>query len=170
MRAEDEIEYVEYVTARLPVLHRTAYLLCGDAHRADDIVQITLTKLYRHWHRVSTVDNTDAYVRQMLVRTYLDDRRRGWWRVRLLSEAPDRPAPGTPGIEEREAVDDLLAGLPRTQRTVLTLRFACDLSVAEVASLLNCSTGNVKSHTSRGLAALRRRLDLDACTDNRAGR
>lgn len=170
MRPEDETEYVEYVTARLPVLHRTAYLLCGDAHCADDIVQTTLTKLYRHWRRAASVDNTDAYVRQMLVRTYLDERRRRWSRVRLMSEAPDRPAPGTPGIEEREAVNALLAGLPRAQRAVLTLRFACDLSVEEVASLLNCSTGNVKSHTSRGLAALRRRLDLDACTDNRAGR
>lgn len=170
MRPEDETEYVEYVTARLPVLHRTAYLLCGDAHRADDIVQTTLTKLYRHWRRAASVDNTDAYVRQMLVRAYLDDRRGRWTGVRLMSEAPERPAPGTPGIEEREAVNAMLAGLPRAQRTVLTLRFACDLSVEEVASLLNCSTGNVKSHTSRGLAALRRRLDLDACTDNRAGR
>lgn len=170
MRPEDETEYVEYVTARLPVLHRTAYLLCGDAHRADDIVQTTLTALYRHWRRAAGADNTDAYVRRMLVRTYLDDRRGVWSRVRLMSEAPDRPAPGAPGIEERDAVNDLLAGLPRTQRTVLTLRFACDLSVEEVAGLLNCSTGNVKSHTSRGLAALRRRLDLDACTDNRAGR
>ncbi|WP_200210169.1 SigE family RNA polymerase sigma factor [Micromonospora coerulea] len=170
MRAEDETEYVEYVTARLPVLHRTAYLLCGDAHRADDIVQTTLTKLYRHWRRAAGADHTDAYVRRMLVRTYLDERRGGWARVRLLSEAPDRPAARTPGIEEREAVTDLLAGLPRTQRTVLTLRFACDLTVEEVASLLNCSTGNVKSHTSRGLAALRRRLDLDARTDTRAGR
>ncbi|MGC1210695.1 MAG: SigE family RNA polymerase sigma factor [Micromonospora sp.] len=170
MRPEDETEYVEYVSARLPLLHRTAYLLCGDADRADDIVQTTLTKLYRHWRRAADVDNTDAYVRQMLVRTYLDDRRGRWSRVRLMSETPDRPAAGTPGIEEREAVNDLLAGLPRAQRTVLTLRFACDLSVDEVASLLNCSTGNVKSHTSRGLAALRRRLDLNTCTDNRAGR
>jgi len=169
MRPEDETEYVEYVTARMPVLHRTAYLLCGDAHRADDIVQTTLTKLYRHWRRAAGVDNTDAYVRQMLVRTYLDDRRGGWSRVWLMSEAPDRPSAGTPGIEERDAVNDLLAGLPPAQRAVLTLRFACDLSVAEVATLLNCSTGNVKSHTSRGLAALRRRLELAAGTDNRTG-
>lgn len=116
MRPEDETEYVEYVTARLPVLHRTKYLLCGDAHCADDIVQTTLTKLYRHWRRAASVDNTDAYVRQMLVRTYLDERRRRWSQVRLMSEAPDRPAPGTPGIEEREAVNALLAGLPRAQR------------------------------------------------------
>lgn len=96
MRPEDETEYVEYVTARLPVLHRTAYLLCGDAHRADDIVQTTLTALYRHWRRAAEADNTDAYVRRMLVRTYLDDRRGVWSRVRLMSEAPDRPAPGAP--------------------------------------------------------------------------
>ncbi|MET8836690.1 SigE family RNA polymerase sigma factor [Micromonospora sp. NPDC004540] len=169
MRAEDETEYVGYVTARLPVLHRTAYLLCGDAHQADDIVQTTLTKLYRHWRRAAGADNTDAYVRRMLVRTYLDDRRGGWSRIRLMSETPDRPVPGAPDIEDRQAVRDLLAGLPPTQRAVLTLRFACDLSVAEVAHLLRCSTGNVKSHTSRGLAALRRRLDVEARTDNRAG-
>ncbi|MGY0004992.1 SigE family RNA polymerase sigma factor [Micromonospora sp. I033] len=169
MRAEDETEYVEYVTARIPVLHRTAYLLCGDAHQADDIVQTTLTKLYRHWRRAAGADNTDAYVRRMLVRTYLDDRRGGWSRIRLMSETPDRPAAGASPIEDRQAVRDLLAGLPPAQRAVLTLRFACDLSVAEVAGLLGCSAGNVKSHTSRGLAALRRRLDLEACTDQRAG-
>ncbi|MCZ7426795.1 SigE family RNA polymerase sigma factor [Micromonospora sp. WMMA1949] len=169
MRAEDETEYVAYVRARLPVLHRTAYLICGDAHLADDIVQTTLTKLYRYWRRAAAADDTDAYVRRVLIHTYLDERRRGWFRIRLLPQAPDRPAAAPPDVEERDGVEDLLAGLPPAQRAVLTLRFLCDLPVAEVASLLNCSTGNVKSHTSRGLAKLRKRLDLETCTDNRAG-
>jgi len=160
MRAEDETGYVEYVTVELPGLHRTAYVLCGDAHRADDIVQTTLITLYRHWRRAAAADNTNAYVRRMLVRTYLDERRRGWSRVRLTSEAPDRPTTPVSGLEQQDAVHDLLAGLPRAQRVVLTLRFACDMSVEEVAAVLGCSTGNVKSNTSRGLAALRDRLDV----------
>ncbi|WP_309226208.1 MULTISPECIES: sigma factor, partial [Micromonospora] len=78
MRPDLEREYVEYVRARLPRLHRTAYLLCADAFQADDIVQATLTALYVHWKRAAAADNLDGYVHRILVRRYLDERRRGW--------------------------------------------------------------------------------------------
>jgi RNA polymerase sigma-70 factor (sigma-E family) len=169
MRANHENDYVEYVTARLPALHRAAYLLCGDAHRADDIVQATATALYRHWRRARAADSLDAYVHRMLVRKYLDETRSGWARVRLLAGTPEpagRPDGGArdhggSGIEERDSLRTALAKLPNSQRTVLVLRFACDMSVEDVAAALRCSAGNVKSHTSRGLAALRRVLGAE---------
>src|SRR5258708_678970 len=75
MDSDIDRDYVEYVSTRLPVLHRAAYLLCGDGHHADDIVQSTLLALYRHWRRARAADNTDAYVQRMLVRKFLDERR-----------------------------------------------------------------------------------------------
>jgi RNA polymerase sigma-70 factor (sigma-E family) len=158
MRAEDEQEYVEYVSARLPVLHRAAYLMCGDGHRADDIVQATITSLYRHWRRARAADSIDAYVHRMLMRKHLDEKRRGWARVRLVADPPERHAPTVASVEEREDLRVLLGQLPPAQRAVLVLRFVCDMSVQEVAAVLRCSPGNVKSHTARGLATLRRLL------------
>ncbi|AVT32157.1 MULTISPECIES: SigE family RNA polymerase sigma factor [unclassified Plantactinospora] len=160
MRADCETEYVEYVTARLPALHRAAYLLSGDTHRADDIVQSTITALYRHWRRARAVDNLDGYVHRILVRKHLDEVRGPWARVRLMFQPPDRPAAPAASVEDRDTVQRLLGELTGAQRAVLVLRFACDMSVQEVAAVLNTSTGNVKSHTARGLAALRRHLDV----------
>jgi RNA polymerase sigma-70 factor (sigma-E family) len=157
---DHESEYVEYVQARLPTLHRTAYLLCGDRHLADDVVQATITALYVNWGRASRADNLDAYVHRMLVRKFIDEKRRSWARVRLMSSTPE-PPPGPPddGAEHRDAIVSALARLPRGQRAVLVLRYFCDLSVEEAAVALGCSTGNVKSQTSRGLAALRPLLE-----------
>jgi RNA polymerase sigma-70 factor (sigma-E family) len=161
-------EYVEYVSARLPALHRAAYLLCGDGHRADDIVAATTMVLYRHWRRAKDANNIDAYVHRILVRKFLEERRLHWARVRLMPQLPEQRradvsvswADSSPerGVEQRDLLRDALAQLSRPQRTVLVLRFACDMSVDEVAAVLRCSPGNVKSHTSRGLAAMRRVL------------
>jgi len=158
MKAEAEREYVEYVSARLAHLHKAAYLLCGDGHRADDIVQATLTALYRHWHRASAAQNIDAYVHRMLVRRFLDEKRLAWSRVLLLSYQLDRPAPAPDGYVDADAVRAALGSLPRGQRAVLVLRYLCDMSVEDTASALRCSTGNVKSQTARALEAMRARL------------
>lgn len=162
MRAAEEQAYTEYVGARLPALRRVAYLLCGDAHRADDVVQVTITKLYTHWRRVSGMANLDAYVRAMLVRTFLSEQRVGWARrIRLVgapSEAPVVAAPPGPDVETRTVVRAALTRVPPRARAVLVLRFLMDLPVAEVAQLLGCSEGNVKSQTSLGLGTLRRLL------------
>ncbi len=83
-------EYVEYVRVRIPALRRLAYHLCGEEHTADDLVQETITKLYVHWKRASEATNIDSYVRAMLVRTFLDDKRRGWSRVTRMAMTPDR--------------------------------------------------------------------------------
>jgi RNA polymerase sigma-70 factor (sigma-E family) len=159
MRDGAEEEYTEYVAARIPALRRLAFLLAGDEHRADDLVQQTITTLYLKWRRASAAEHLDAYVRTMLVRTFVDERRLAWARVRLFRQAPE-PPPVEPGggIEERQVVRAALGRLPRRQQAVLVLRFFYDLSVDDVAATLGCSTGTVKSHTSRGLAALRRLL------------
>ncbi|WP_433053348.1 SigE family RNA polymerase sigma factor [Dactylosporangium sp. CS-033363] len=150
-------DYVEYVTARLPALHRLAYVLSGDAHRADDLVQQTITTLYVKWSKVRQVDNLDRYVRSMLVNTFIDQRRLAWSRVRLFAEPPERIAP-EPDQDERTAVRQALARVPRRQQAVLVLRFFYDLPVAEVAEILGVSVGTVKSQTAHGLTALRRLL------------
>jgi RNA polymerase sigma-70 factor (sigma-E family) len=158
MRADDERECVEYLRANLPRLYRTAYLLCGDAHLADDIVQSTAVALYLNWRRVRGAVNVDGYVHRVLVRKHLDTKRLAWSRVLLTEHPPDRPlAPpdGESAVEDRDAMAAALARLPVGQRTVLVLRYYADLSVEDTAAVLGCSTGNVKSQASRGLAALR---------------
>lgn len=159
MRASDEQQYTEYVTARMPALRRIAYQLCGDTHRADDIVQNAITRLYVHWRKASAADNIDAYVRKIVVRTFLNEQRTSWLaRVRLASQTPDQPAAPGPDVETSQVLRAALARMPPKQRAVLVLRFLHDLPVAEVANMLGCSPGNVKSQTSHGLAALRKHL------------
>ncbi|BCJ44115.1 RNA polymerase sigma24 factor [Actinoplanes ianthinogenes] len=158
MRDGAEEEYTEYVAARIPALRRLAYLLAGDEHRADDLVQQTITTLYVKWRRASAAANLDAYVRTMLVRTYVDEKRLAWARVRLFRQSPEPPPVESSGVEDRQLVRAALGRLPRQQQAVLVLRYFYDLSVDDVATTLGCSTGTVKSHTSRGLATLRRLL------------
>lgn len=161
MRTEQQQQYVEYVTGQLPALRRLAYVLCGDSHHADDLVQQTITKLYIRWRKISDVEHLDQYVRTMVVRAFVDEKRRPWARVGLMAQLPDRPDPRA-GVDERVteamAVRAALARVPNRQQTVLIMRFLCDMTVEDVAVALDCSTGTVKSQTSRGLATLRRLL------------
>jgi RNA polymerase sigma-70 factor (sigma-E family) len=154
-------DYVEYVRLRLPWLRRVAFLLCQDAHRADDLVQVAITQLYVHWRRIREVDNLDGYAHTVLVRVYLSERRKWASRVTLLPDAPDA------GVEPadhagRLAVHQALAGLAPRQRATLVLRFYCDLTVEQTADSLGCSPGTVKSQTAKGLATLRRALGSQA--------
>jgi RNA polymerase sigma-70 factor (sigma-E family) len=157
--SERRAEYVEYVEGRLASLRRLAYLLCRDWHGADDLVQVTVTRLFTHWPRAARMDNTDAYVRTILVRAFLAERRSPWFRrVLLPGVQPDQAAIGADPdavLDVREA----LAAIPPRQRATLVLRFYCDLDVEQAASVLGCSPGTVKSQTSKGLAALRRMLE-----------
>jgi len=161
MRTESQEQYVEFVTSRLPALRKFAYVLCGDNHNADDLVQQTITKLYIRWKRIRDVEHLDQYVRTMLVRLFVDEKRRPWTRVGLVADVPDR-ADSRTGVDERVAqavvVRNALAQVPSRQQAVLILRFLCDMPVEDVAAALDCSAGTVKSQTSRGLATLRRLL------------
>jgi RNA polymerase sigma-70 factor (sigma-E family) len=168
---EDD-EYVAYVTARMPALRRLAHALSGDAHRADDLVQQTITNLYVRWSQASAVEHLDQYVRTMLVRAFVDEKRLAWSRVRLFGRTPepDHDRAGTagttppPNVEDRHVLRTALRRLPRRQQAVLVLRFICDLSVAETAEALGCATGTVKSQTAHGLAALRKVLGVTPLT------
>jgi RNA polymerase sigma-70 factor (sigma-E family) len=159
MRPRWEEDYVEFVSARLGRLHRQAYLLTNDRHRADDLVQQTCVNLYVHWRQARNADNMDAYVNGMLVKAFLSERRKSWSvRVRLTESVPDRVDPGGASIEDRALLREALSRVPRKQRLVLVLRFLCDQSVADVAMALGCSPGTVKSQCSHGLTALRRAM------------
>jgi RNA polymerase sigma-70 factor (sigma-E family) len=161
VRARDEEEFRSFVRDRLAGLRRSAYLLCGDPHTADDIVSTTLAKLLRHWGRVSRLDHPDSYLRRMLVRTYLDERRRPWRRREYANgEVPDTPNLDAPdaGTVDRVTLLRLLDRLPPRRRAVLVLRFYLDLGVEQTAEVLGCAPGTVKAHTHQGLAALRAML------------
>ncbi|WP_305783930.1 SigE family RNA polymerase sigma factor [Symbioplanes lichenis] len=160
MHPDREREYVEYVRGRLPRLHRTAYLLCGDGHRADDIVQVTLTALYVQWKKAAQADNLDGYVHRILVRKYLDERRLRWAGVRLGGVPAESVtvAAADHSLAEHDELVAALRSLPKGQRAVVVLRFLDDLTIEETAEVLGCSAGNVKSQSSRGLATLRELL------------
>ncbi|MGF1431406.1 SigE family RNA polymerase sigma factor [Kitasatospora sp. LaBMicrA B282] len=162
-RTDRDTEFTEFVASRAGWLRSVAYLLCGDWHWADDLVQECITKLYTHWGRASRAENLDGYARRVLVNTFLAERRSGWgrWVARLRGEpGPELDHPVEP--TDLDAALDLrqaLAALPPRQRATVVLRYYCDLSVEQTAEALDCSAGNVKSQTSRGLGALRRQLD-----------
>ncbi|WP_045303903.1 SigE family RNA polymerase sigma factor [Saccharothrix sp. ST-888] len=159
MRAEDETEFREFVQGRWPSLVRTAYLLTGDRHYAEDVAQTALAKAYASWHRVRSSDNPDAYLRRILV-TSNANRFRKRRPVEFPTETlPDRPHHGesdpSARLDQRQVLLAALAELPARQRAVVVLRYWEDLSEAEVAATLGCSAGTVKSQASKGLAKLR---------------
>ncbi|WP_367130149.1 SigE family RNA polymerase sigma factor [Saccharothrix sp. HUAS TT1] len=151
-------EFRAYFEARAAVVRRTAFLLCGDWHRAEDLAQTALAKVYVHWGRLDRDGRVDAYVRKVLVRAVIDDSR---WRGRrpetVVRTLPEVAAAAT-GVEEAMDVRQALAALPPRQRAAVVLRYWEDLPVAETAAALGCSEGTVKSQVSKGLDALRRAL------------
>ncbi len=134
-----DADYLAYVHGRMATLRRWAYLLSGDTHQADDLVQETLTTVYSRWHRVSRADNIDGYVHRILVRTFLNERRRGWWKVRLFGDATPEQQSGSVNVEERQVLRAALTRITPSQQAVLVLRFLCDQSVADTAQALGVS-------------------------------
>jgi RNA polymerase sigma-70 factor (sigma-E family) len=149
-------EFGEFVDARALVMRRTAYLLCGDWHRAEDVVQQSLIKMYVAWSRVRK-DSVDAYARKVLVRTAIDETRRGFFqRERTVDAVPERAVTDSASdLDLREALD----ALPPGQRAVVVLRYWEDLSITETARILGRTEGTVKSQAAKGLAALRALLE-----------
>ncbi|WP_199035983.1 SigE family RNA polymerase sigma factor [Glycomyces salinus] len=155
-----EDEFRSFVLAHRESLRRYAYMLCGDWHEADDLVQKSLTKLFPAWHRIEH-GGTSAYARRIVTNTYLSHLRRGWVRrERSTAEPPDTRVTGTPqeGVDTRLEVLDALRRLPKRQRATLVLRFCEQLSVEETAKAMRCSIGTVKSQSSKGIQTLRRLL------------
>ena len=155
-------EYVEFVAAASGSLRRTAFLVCGDWHRADDVVQDALYKLYRSWSKVDRGGNPLAYARRVVVNAALDSGRRPWRREVPTADLPsDRVLPGdhTDEHAERDEVLTALGALAPRQRACVVLRYYEDLSVEQTAQILGCSEGTVKSQVARGLATLRIAID-----------
>jgi RNA polymerase sigma-70 factor (sigma-E family) len=153
---DSDAEFTEFAETAVPALRRLAYVLCHDWHGADDLVQITITRLYVRWPRASSAENLTAYVRTMLFREFLHERRTSWARrVDVTDELP----PAAAAARDHDTAIDLEAALrrlPPRQRATLVLRFHCDLTVEQTAEILGCSQGNVKSQTARALASVRR--------------
>jgi len=165
----DEQEFAEYFVARRDAVRRTAYLLCGDWHRADDLAQTAFVALHRRWRKVRDRGALDAYVRRTLVRAVIDESRRPWRRERFVDEVPETPAEDADvgeSVAIRQALIPALRRVPPRQRAVLVLRFLDGLDVAATANALGCTEGTVKSQTARGLETLRAELG-DALDDLR---
>ncbi len=155
--------FEEYVRARGSRLLRFAYLLCGDRHLAEDLVQEVLARAHRRWDHIEA-EQPDAYLRSALVRAHLSWRRRRSSTERVQAELPE-PPPGS-DFAQRHALRDelwtLLGTLPRAQRTVLVLRYFEDLDDRRIAETLHCAESTVRVHASRGLATLRGRVAIPA--------
>ena len=155
--------FAEFAAAASGRLRRTAFLLCGDWHTAEDLAQVTLAKLFVSWRRISQRDEAYAYATRTLVNTYLADRRLRRAGELLTAQLPERPCEQQ-APELRIMVLGALAALPRKARAAVVLRYWADMSVGQVAELLGCSEGTVKSQCARGLDLLRPALG-DAAAD-----
>nr|WP_196792118.1 SigE family RNA polymerase sigma factor [Motilibacter deserti] len=159
------VTFDEYVAARSLALTRFAYVLTGDAHLAEDLVQSALLKAFRHWGKVARADSPDAYVRRIVVNTHLS------WRRRLrLPEWPVAAPPDTPTggllddpadlVGERDVLHRALTDLPPRQRTVLVLRHYAGYDDADIARTLGCTEAAVRGYASKGAARVRAALSI----------
>ncbi|WP_372736552.1 SigE family RNA polymerase sigma factor, partial [Nocardioides sp.] len=140
---------------RWPRLVRAAVLLGCEHHEAEDVVQATLTRCLIKWSRVSRADDRDAYVHRILVRTFIDSRRRRWIGERPTADLPeDAVLDGTAEVDLRDSLDRSLARLSTEQRMAVVLRYYLHLTEHQMATALDVAPGTVKSRLSRALAAL----------------
>jgi RNA polymerase sigma-70 factor (sigma-E family) len=154
-------DFDAYVRASERRHKRLAFLLTGDLHEAEDLLQAAYAKIYPHWGKVRTYDVPDAYLRRVMV-----TQRTSWWRRHRNREwsTPELPASTDPVADPAGAVIEsqelllALRRLPERQRAAVVLRHWCDLSGADTAATMGCSLGTVKSNTSKGLAHLRAAL------------
>jgi len=159
-KGERDAEFAEFMVGAIGPLQRSAYLLCGDAHRADELTQHALERTYRAWPRARQGDPL-SYARRVLVNLRID----GWRRTRreVLTDPhtlPERAAAWTdPDHAHRDEVLRALLMLPLKQRRVVVLRYLLDLSEEQVAAELDIPRGTVKSTASRALLRLRSTLE-----------
>ena len=158
----EHIGFAEYVALRRDTWVRAACLLTGDPHSAEDLVQTALVRVWPHWQRVVAQGDPDAYVRAVLMNTFLKSLRGRRWREvtmdaqQIVLSSSGTPTPsGSDDVEERLHFLHILRELAPRQRAVLVLRYYLDLSEAETANALGCSIGTVKSQASRGVTRLR---------------
>ena len=148
-------EFTRHFDLTADSMRFTAFLLCGNWHEAEDVVQAAFLKLYLAGPKLAKRDGLAAYTRKIVVRTFIGERRRMRWRREKLTDAPPELPSGGEHIEDRLVVWQAMSVLGARQRAVLVLRFYEDLTEAQTARLLGCSVGTVKSQASRALAKLR---------------
>ncbi|MBO0845463.1 MAG: SigE family RNA polymerase sigma factor [Nocardioides sp.] len=161
-RGARDADFAAYLAARQPSLLRTAYLLTGNRHDAEDLVQTAFAKLYLSWDRVRSHGSMDAYVRRILVNEHNSLWRRAWKKREHSAEEEtlrrfDRPHHDEPDDGTGSALWEVVQTLPRKARAVVVLRYYEEMSEAETAAVLGISVGTVKSQASRALATLRER-------------
>jgi RNA polymerase sigma-70 factor (sigma-E family) len=153
-----EVEgFAQFVEGRQRALQRTAWLLTGDWALAEDLVQTALVRSWPRWERIRRRDDPEIYVRRVMVNTWTSWSRRRWRGEQPSGALPDGQAAGDVAAEVavRMAVRGALGSLSHRQRAVLVLRVFDDLSEAQVAQVLDCAVGTVKSTMARALARLR---------------
>jgi len=153
-------DFESWMSARQHKLLRTAYLLTGDVHAAEDLTQTTLAKVYLAWDRVSAAQSIDAYARKIMVNEHTSMWRRLWRHREVVSDTSTHDVPVA--AEEYDGVGaalwDAVTALPERQRAVVVLRYYEQLSEKEAADALGVNVGTVKSQASRALDTLRSRL------------
>jgi RNA polymerase sigma-70 factor (sigma-E family) len=157
--------FAEFVVACGQSLSRTAFLLTGDHHNAEELLQAALVRTAPHWRRIVNGGNPEAYVRRVMI-----NERTSWWRRRrpVTAPVPEQPT-GSDESEQAAArltMQTALAVLPPRQRAVIILRYYHDYSIDEVADVLGCSPGTVKSQAHHALRRLRELLP-EWATDRR---
>ncbi len=161
---QDDAAFTEFVATRSVSLLRTAYLLTGDRHLAEDLLQTALIRAYPLWGGVREPRAAESYVRTAMVRTLISWRQRhAWSRERVSADPPDveTPADGD-NVDARVRLWPIVLALPPRQRAVIVLRYYEDLTESQTAEVLGCSIGAIKSHNARALRTLRARLDTTA--------
>jgi RNA polymerase sigma-70 factor (sigma-E family) len=154
LNEHDRAEFAEFAAGRADALIRLAYVLTGDQHAAEDLLQTALTRAAARWGRIHT--SAEAYVRQIMYREQVS-----WWRRRAhhrettMADPPDRLESPVTSLEARLDLQRALKALPAGKRAVLVLRYLEDLPEAQVADLLGCSVGTVRSQTHKAITQLR---------------
>lgn len=153
--AEPERDFAEFYTSRFEPSRRTAYALCGDWVEAEELAQHAFVRVYDKWAKVAR-GNAEGYLHTVLTRLFLDTRRRGRGRERLVADLPERPRHAdTARVDDRQSLVAALQAVSPRQRATLVLRIVHDLPIEQVAEILGCSTGTVKSQHARGIEVLR---------------
>ncbi|WP_256355718.1 SigE family RNA polymerase sigma factor [Streptomyces sp. PKU-EA00015] len=149
-------EFHNFMTGRWPSLVRTAYLLTGSHHDAEDLAQSALTRAYAKWDKVRHSDDMAAYVRRIMIHVHADGFRRRTVREWFTSRLPETAvADRTAQVEHRSALVDALARLPLRQRSAVVLRYFEDMTPAQIAAAWGTRESTVRSQITRGLAGLR---------------
>ena len=154
-----ERSFEQFADESTPVLFRTAWVLTGDRHLAEDLVQEALARVFVKWNGVARIESPVAYTRTTMMHLFLSGRRRMASREVVTDRLPDRGAEVE--VDAAIALREALSRLPASDRAVLVLRHLCGLSVSEVAHDLGISEGAVRTRTHRAGRRLRAVLGED---------